>query len=230
MIALISDIHSNLPALEAVLKDIKRVSVEKIISLGDVAGYYPMVNECIELLRDNKVTNVMGNHDYYLLNNESCKRSKTVDQIIMLQRKVIKKDNLAWLAQSPMKIEYGHSSFVHGGWKRGFEEYLYRLDQTYFEKLNFRFFFAGHTHVQYLHRFDNGQTFCNPGSVGQPRDGNPCAAWALFDNEKVSLRRVPYDIAPIEKMTSLWGLDKRLTNSLLVGGRINGKIDKITVT
>ncbi|MCC2606119.1 metallophosphoesterase family protein [Planctobacterium marinum] len=230
MIALISDVHGNLPALEAVLEDIQRYPVKEIISLGDVVGYYPMINECIELLRAQNVSNVMGNHDYYLIHNESCKRSKTVDQLISFQSELIKNENLSWLSQSPLKIERENSSFVHGGWKRGFEEYLYRVDHAYFEKFDYRYFFAGHTHVQCLYQFENGQTFCNPGSVGQPRDGNPCSAWALFDNEKITLRRVPYDITPVKKSMAALGFDDKLTKHLHIGGRINGSIDKITVT
>ena len=66
MMAIISDIHGNFPALRAVMDEIERSGCEKIISLGDVAGYYCQINECIHLLRQKDVPNVMGNHDYYL--------------------------------------------------------------------------------------------------------------------------------------------------------------------
>ena len=72
MIAIISDVHGNYPALQAVLKDIDSRNCKTIISLGDVTGYYCMINECIEEFRCRKIVNLMGNHDSYLLGKEQC--------------------------------------------------------------------------------------------------------------------------------------------------------------
>ena len=69
MIAIISDIHGNYEALKTVLKKIKELNCHKIISLGDVVGYYNQPHLCIDLLMENNVTNILGNHDYYLLKN-----------------------------------------------------------------------------------------------------------------------------------------------------------------
>lgn len=230
MIALLSDIHGNLPALEAVLADIdQQKNTVRIISMGDIAGYYPMINECIKLLQDRQVANVMGNHDYYLVNNASCGRSSSADLLIAHQRKVITQANLQWLSESINELTIEDTSIVHGGWRRSFEEYIYKVNADYFSALPYKHFFAGHTHVQFIHQFDNGQVFCNPGSVGQPRDGNPMSAYALFDGKKVELRRVAYDIKQVEDQMLLHGFDYRLFEDLYGGRRIGGRVDKITV-
>lgn len=230
MIALISDVHSNLPALEAVLADIKRFDVDEIISLGDVAGYFPTINECIELMISHNITNIMGNHDSYLANGVECEHSHTVNSLICRQRQLIKKEHLEWLANSPTQICRGNSSFVHGGWHRGYEEYLYKLSPAYFEKLPYHFYFAGHTHVQCLHKFENGKVFCNPGSVGQPRDGNPSSAYALFHEGRIFLRRIKYDIEAIQKIITTANFPHHIGTYLDSGRRIDGKVDQITVS
>lgn len=230
MIALLSDIHGNLPALEAVLADIdQQKNVEQIISMGDIAGYYPMINECIEQLRFRQVINIMGNHDYYLVNNVSCGRSASVDELIAHQAKVITQANLQWLSKSVDELIIEDCSVVHGGWRRSLEEYIYKLNPDYFAALPYKTFFAGHTHVQYLHHFDNGQVFCNPGSIGQPRDGNPQSAYALFDGKNIILRRVEYDIDQTQQQMQALGFDRRLFENLSHGSRIGGRIDKITL-
>ena len=89
MIAVISDVHGNYPALMAVLKKIDELGCKKIISLGDVSGYYCMINECIEEFRKRGITNILGNHDYYILGFGECPRSYTVNKITEYQRKII---------------------------------------------------------------------------------------------------------------------------------------------
>ena len=72
MIAILSDIHGNFPALKAVFTDLETYSCKKIFSLGDVGGYYCMINECIEFLQEHNVQNIMGNHDFYLTAGHAC--------------------------------------------------------------------------------------------------------------------------------------------------------------
>ena len=74
LIAIVSDIHGNLPALEVVIEDIKKHDVEKIISLGDVSGYYPFINEVIDILKENNAINIIGNHDRYIIDNNTTVR------------------------------------------------------------------------------------------------------------------------------------------------------------
>lgn len=193
MIAIISDIHGNFPAFLAVADEVQKSGCERIVCLGDVAGYYCEINECIDLLRKRRVTNVMGNHDYYIVNNQPCPRSSSANVCLSYQRRHISPENLAWLSNSVPRIDSNAESFVHGGWKDPLDEYLTDMDKDYFRDEKARFFFSGHTHVQSLTSFGE-ICHCNPGSVGQPRDNNPRAAFALFDGEKIYLKRVHYDI------------------------------------
>ncbi|WP_209423696.1 metallophosphoesterase family protein [Melaminivora jejuensis] len=89
MIALLSDIHSNLPALQAVLTDAKDNGCDEFISLGDVVGYGAQPGECIDLLRECGAVNVLGNHDSYLIGRQKCSRSKVVAGIIEYQRNIV---------------------------------------------------------------------------------------------------------------------------------------------
>src|SRR2546425_4030926 len=89
MIAIISDTHGNYPALEAVLRDVAREQCEAVYSLGDVAGYYCMLNECVEALRERNIPNVMGNHDKYLSSAAECPRSLAATRCIAFQRSIV---------------------------------------------------------------------------------------------------------------------------------------------
>lgn len=226
MIAIISDIHGNYPALQAVLADIDGRGCDQVISLGDVAGYYCLINECIETLRNRGITNLLGNHDNYLTTGESCPRSHSANRCLEYQRKVISQENLAFLRQSPTDLKLGDIRLVHGGWRDPLDEYLLRIERSYFEGLSGRFFFSGHTHVQALVSLGE-KTYCNPGSVGQPRDGNPRAAYALFDGEDVTLVRVAYDVDAIAMAMRNAGFSERLYDNLYSGTRIGGELTRL---
>ncbi len=219
MIAIISDVHGNLPALQAVMAEIEMRGCERIISLGDVAGYYCQVNECIELLRDKQVINILGNHDYYLVRNEQCPRSNSANDMLEYQRSVITKGNLEWLNSSVLRLDHSMTSFVHGGWLDPLDEYLTSVSEDYFKNEGAKYFFSGHTHVQSLKLMDK-ICYCNPGSVGQPRDSNPKAAFAFFDGEKNYLRRVYYDIDMIAVAMERCGFSSYYYEGLYTGSRI----------
>jgi predicted phosphodiesterase len=227
MIAIISDVHGNLAALRACLERIDGVGVEEIISLGDVAGYYPQLNECSELLRERAVPNVLGNHDFYLISGESCGRSTTADEMVRWQREHVRADNLAWLAASLPGIERTGISMVHGGWRDPVDEYMYRISDAYFAERPQRWFFSGHTHVQGVVQLPSGKVYCNPGSVGQPRDGDPRAAFALFDGETIQLERVLYDVEATVAATLAAGFPLRSAENLRSGTRIGGRVDAL---
>lgn len=219
MIALIADIHGNFPALRAVLDEIKRAGASFIFSLGDVAGYYSMINECIELLIANQVTNVMGNHDYYLLAGMKCARSSIVNECIEYQRSVINPKYLSWLEYSPSLLKLDEMQLVHGGWRDSLEEYIYTVNDRYFEGIEGRYFFSGHTHIQCVHNFGE-KGYCNPGSVGQPRDGDPRAAFALFDDGRIDPVRVGYDVDEVATHMKNSGFDKYYCSNLYSGEKI----------
>lgn len=225
MIAIISDIHGNFPALRAVMAKIEMSGYERIISLGDVAGYYCQVNECIDLLRQKNVINIMGNHDYYIVNNQPCPRSNAANDCLNYQRRHITLKNLEWLKNSVQKIDRNMESFVHGGWKDTLDEYLTDVKEDYFKDEKGKYFFSGHTHIQSL-KLLGKICHCNPGSVGQPRDNNPKAAFALFDGEKVYLKRVDYDIDKIAIAMESCGFNSYFYEGLYTGVKI-GAIKQI---
>jgi len=227
MIAIIADIHGNYPALKAVMSDIEKYDVERIYSLGDVAGYYSMINECIHMLIECNVTNILGNHDDYLIRGGHCPRSESANKCIAFQKKVIEKEPLSWLRKSPEKIDFAGVSMVHGGWNDYLDEYMYCVKEEYFADKIGKFFFSGHTHVQTLKSFDS-KTYCNPGSVGQPRDGDPRAGYALFDGKAIILKRIEYNIQEIADNMAEQGFGEYFFRDLFTGSRIGGTIDTMT--
>ena len=231
LIAILSDIHGNLPALESVLEDMSQYDITQVISLGDVSGYYPSINEVIELLREHNAINLIGNHDRYIIDNTECPRSTSANFCLTYQKSVITDANRAWLAQSSASLIIGEASFVHGGWDDPEDEYLYKINTSYFERFNEKFFFCGHTHVQKHVQFENGKCFTNPGSVGQPRDGINTAAYCLFDEKKgkVHLKRVAYNIDQTANKMKMLGFEEKFYSNLYEGARIGGNIDFIEV-
>ena len=228
MIALISDIHGNFPALQAVLREIDRLRCETIISLGDVAGYYCMLNECIRELKARKIVNLLGNHDDYLISGKGCPRSRSASRCLAFQDNSLTAEHRQWLSGSPLSLVHGEATMVHGGWVDPLDEYLYELRPDYFAARPGRYFFSGHTHVQAFHVI-GGKFYCNPGSVGQPRDGDPRAAFALWEGTEVSLRRVEYDIDWMSREMREAGFEPRYYENLLRGTRIGGGTSAIRV-
>ena len=201
-LAIISDIHGNYPALKEVLNDIDKAGTQVIICLGDIAGYYCQVNECIDLLRERGIHCLLGNHDYYMISGTCCE-SKTVKICIDYQRTIIREDNLDWLKSLEPEYDTDEISFRHAGWNDAVEERVSTFDFTWVRAYSQKLFLSGHTHIQGIQKDDESdKLYCNPGSVGQPRDDDPRAAYAIIDSEgRVELRRVRYDIdAIVEKM------------------------------
>jgi predicted phosphodiesterase len=227
--AILSDIHGNLSALESILSDMEQYPVERIISLGDVSGYYPFINEVIEILRSRQVRNLIGNHDRYIIDDTDCPRSASANLALTYQRSVITAQNRAWLAQSIPSLIEGSASYVHGGWDDPEDEYLYKITPSYFERFSQKYFFCGHTHVQKHIDLGNGQFFTNPGSVGQPRDGITAAAYCLFEEKtgEVLLRRVDYDIDRVAQKMKALGFEEKFYSNLYAGSRIGGRTDEI---
>ena len=219
MTGFISDIHGNYPALSAVIDVLEKKGVGEIYSLGDVAGYYPMINECINLLAAHSVKNILGNHDNYLVNNIECSRSVTVNSSILYQRGIITPENLTWLSASGMFYHYPSFFSVHGGLNDYLEEYTEIPDFSGFP-VGVSLFLCGHTHKQ-LYAEKDGRRFCNPGSVGQPRDNDPRAAFAILqDNGEIELCRTEYDINKTAEAAKNAGFKKRVYCGLFTGSSI----------
>ena len=215
--ALISDIHGNFEALKAVLKEIDRLKVDRIFCVGDVVGYYSQVNDCCQELRERDVPCVMGNHDWYMAGGGFCPRSKSVNDCLEYQRKIIDPGHLEWLRSFPVERRIGDIHLVHGGWTDPIDEYL---DPTpeYFARVEGQKFVSGHTHVQMIKRFED-KIYCNPGSVGQPRDGDPRAAFALVEFGEFSLHRVEYDMQKVFDLMDRAGFNDYYYGGLKTGAR-----------
>ncbi len=198
MIAILSDIHGNYVALEQVLKAVDEMGITDIYCLGDVVGYYPQVNEVCDELRRRNVKCLTGNHDWYMLADSFCARSQTVNDTLAYQKKVISKANLDWLKSLPAHLEYEGLSMVHGGWTDPIDEYV-EPSHEYFQKVGGKYFASGHKHVQRLEDYGD-KVYCNPGSVGQPRDGDNRAAFATWDGSKFELHRVAYDFDKVGEL------------------------------
>jgi putative phosphoesterase len=214
-IGFISDIHGNYEALKMVLSELDKMNISKIYCLGDVVGYYTQINECCEELISRNIPCIMGNHDWYMAGGGFCPRSKSVNDCLVYQRKIITQQNIEWLRNFPVQRFASTIHMVHGGWADPIDEYLLEPNADYFSKIEGQIFVSGHTHIQSLHKF-NDKIYCNPGSVGQPRDGDPRAAFAVYDDE-ITLHRVEYDM---QKVFSL--MDKAGFNDYYYGGLLTG--------
>ena len=220
-LGVISDIHGNFPALQAVMEELEAMQCDKILCLGDVSGYYAQINECIDLLRQKQVITLKGNHDSYLLGESMCPRSNSVNRCIAYQKNVITADNLRWIASLSPKLQWGNLCAVHGGWNDPLDEYVSQFD---FEKITpqypqCRIFLSGHTHIPALQR-QNNIVYLNPGAVGQPRNYDACAAFAVIDNGAASLHRVAYDIDETALHMRLAGFDEYFYKNLYYGCKI----------
>lgn len=215
-IGLISDIHGNHPALRAVLERLDALGVDAVYCLGDVVGYYTQVNECCDAVRARNIPCVMGNHDWYLASGGYCLRSKSVRDCLTHQRAVVTPENLAWLKGLPVHIEAHGLSLLHGGWSDPIDEYLREPDEGYFAPMPGRFFASGHTHVQVVRQYGD-KCYCNPGSVGQPRDGDPRAAFAVFEDGRFTPHRVEYDTAEVFALMDRAGYNDYYYGCLVTG-------------
>jgi putative phosphoesterase len=220
-IGLISDIHGNYEALRAVLAELDRMNVSRVVCLGDVVGYYSQVNECCDELRARGIASVMGNHDWYLASGGSCPRSKSVNDCLVYLRKVVTAENVEWLRGLPVHLRIGDLQVVHGGWSDPIDEYL-KWTEEYFADVPGTRFASGHTHVPVIHS-SGGKTYCNPGSVGQPRDHDPRASFATYDGE-FTLHRVAYDMQPVFDLMEKAGFSDYYYGSLKTGAPRLGRL------
>lgn len=216
-IAFISDIHGNYEALKAVFSEIDRLGISDVYCAGDIVGYYSQINECCNELRQRGIPSVMGNHDWYMAGGGFCPRSKSVNDCLVYLRSVIDIENLNWLKSLPVQMQIGQIKMVHGGWADPLDEYL-KPTQEYFEQVEGELFVSGHTHVQMLKNFGS-KIYCNPGSVGQPRDGDPRAAFAVFDGLNFELHRVEYDMQKVFDLMEAAGFNDYYYGGLKTGSK-----------
>lgn len=221
MIALISDIHGNYTALRKVLAKIDSLGITEIYCLGDVVGYYTEINECCDELRRRNVRSLMGNHDWYMASDGFCPRSNSANDCLKYQRTIISQENLAWLRTLPVFMKVGELFMVHGGWGDPIDEYVNPTEE-YFSRVGGTYFASGHTHRQIACSFGD-KHYCNPGSVGQPRDNDPRAAFATFDGKEFQLYRVEYDMSSVGELMEKAGFSDYYYDCLKTGARTLGR-------
>ena len=222
-LAVISDIHGNYPALKSVLRRIDELGIRDIICLGDVVGYYCQINECIDELRSRGIHTLLGNHDYYMISGTCCD-SKTVKMCIDYQKTIIREDNYEWLKTLMPSYDTEVVSFRHGGWKDAVEERIIDFDFTVVSSFKQKFYFSGHTHKQNI-QVDkkSGKIFCNPGSVGQPRDDDPRSSFViLLPDGEIKTYRVGYDIDDIVKKMKEANQGEWIWKGLYTGEKVGG--------
>jgi Predicted phosphoesterase len=198
-LGVVSDVHGNRVALDAVLADMP--SVDRVICAGDVVGYNPWPAECVAWAREESVPTVMGNHDRAVASDTAFRFNSMAAAGVDHAREQLGGDALDWLADRPDRrsVADGRVRIVHGH-PDDVDHYTYpaEFDPALLAAADGpAALVVGHTHVQHHERHDEG-TVLNPGSVGQPRDGDPRAAYAVLDLSEfppaVEERRVAYDV------------------------------------
>ena len=238
-IAVISDVHGNLVALDAVLRAIDEQPVDELWCLGDVVGYGPRPNECVDQIRTRAHTSLAGNHDLVVTGAIALDVfASDAGAAVRWTRAVIRDEPLAYLRTLEPQgkregIELYHGSIRNPVWEYVIDNHTaavcLELQQT-------RVALIGHSHVALMYGYADDEFFgrlapggsmldlrqgpylLNPGSVGQPRDGDPRACYTIIDDDMVRFRRVEYPMdQTIRKIYEIPELDNFLGDRLRDG-------------
>ncbi|WP_435359938.1 metallophosphoesterase family protein [Haloarchaeobius sp. DFWS5] len=210
----ISDIHGNSVALDAVLADMP--PVDGLLCAGDVVGYGPDPAACVETLMERDVPTVMGNHDRAVARDTDFAFNELAQAGISYTREHLRDRHISWLGHLPDERREcdGYVKLVHG---HPDDPDRYTRPHEFAPNLlrGEAVLILGHTHVQHTEKFDEGIVM-NPGSVGQPRDGDPRAAYSVLDMDagEVEECRVEYDIESVQAAIRDAGLPERLATRL----------------
>ena len=241
-IAVLSDIHANLPALEAVRADLP--DVDQVWVLGDIVGYGPQPNEVITALQEMGARTVLGNHDGAAIGCvDAAYFNPDARTAIEWTATEVDDNSRAYLATMPEVRRDGDLTAVHGSPRDPIWEYITSrgVAAANLEHFDTRLCLFGHTHLPIVYRvagddveavpgmpgeavhLDGARALLNPGSVGQPRDGLPDAAYAVLETSQDSaddvmlFRRVRYDIDRTQRLMRERGLPARLVERLRYG-------------
>lgn len=225
LLGMIADVHSNLLALEAVLAELGRLGPERVLCAGDLVGYNAFPNEVIGLFREHRVESILGNHDRAVLTGITEDMSENAARAVEWTRERITEASRAYLEKLPRRLELsvgGRKLLVVHGSPRDDDEYVLPLPEDLwpFGDVGADVLIMAHTHVQWTARFDRPDILVmNPGSVGQPRDMDPRAAFATLDtgDMAVKLHRAEYDIAGTARSVVAGGLPPWLAQRLYLG-------------
>jgi len=243
-IAVISDVHANLAALQAVLDDIDAIAPGATLwHAGDIVGYNAEPNEVVALLRERGAVGVMGNHDAAVLGELPMDWFHSdAAEAVRWTAKRLTPESASWLHALPRISEMGAATLTHGSPRKPLEEYVNSpvIAAENLFALSTPVLFHGHTHIPAYWTLRNGQAvtvvidgraqpllspaLINVGSVGQPRDGDVRASWVLWDRSDdgfatgalgtLTWRRVSYDIARTQSLVRAAGLPDRLAARL----------------
>jgi predicted phosphodiesterase len=239
-ILVLSDIHSNHAALQSVLDDSKG-EWEMIWCLGDLVGYGPDPDECIDAIREHDHIALSGNHDWAVLDRLDIRSfNRDAQAAILWTQSSLSDMNLAYLASLPSITIESSFTLAHASPRQPVWEYVLdtEIAASNFKEFHTPYCFVGHTHVPmvyeqvdensaewftplYGHRLELGSTrlIINPGSVGQPRDYDPRSAYGLLDLDDLTweFRRVSYDVELTQTRMAENGLPSRLISRLSQG-------------
>jgi putative phosphoesterase len=194
-VALLADIHANQPALEAVLADLP--PVDQTVCLGDIVGYNPMPSACVELVREHADVVVQGNHDRLVETPLRMAGNRMARAGLEYARDALTSAQRTWLRDLPERATIDENYLAVHSHPTRRDTYVFPDDAAELVGASgdYEGVLLGHTHVQDVSAVD-GTVVVNPGSVGQPRDGDRRAAYALLDTESgdISPRRTHYDV------------------------------------
>ena len=227
-VIVLSDIHSNLDALQAVTSNLPKY--DELWCLGDIVGYGPQPNEVIERLQQLKPTvTLMGNHDQAVITGHVEGFSSHAAKAVKWTKQVIEAARLNYLAtlkpSAKLEREGKTVALFHGSPRDPLNEYIFPgFQETFGRELvgmsEANIVLLGHTHVPMLYTFGSG-LLANPGSVGQPRDGDPRASFAVLTVTESGIafevRRVEYDVRPVADRIIKSGLPRFLAERLYMG-------------
>ncbi len=248
-IALISDIHGNVDALNVVMADIESRGIDKVVCLGDTVGYGPNPRECLDVVMARCEWALMGNHDFAVLYEPTSFNTSAESAAFWTRRELetepddeLRARRWRYLGGLSVRQRYADAQWFHASPRRPINEYIFPDDvftaptkmTQIFERVECHCF-VGHTHVpgvftsepdfyqpselSGMYRLTPGdKCIVNPGSVGQPRDRDPRASYAILDGDRVEFIRLEYDVqAVIEKVKQASGLSDFLGLRLLDG-------------
>jgi predicted phosphodiesterase len=241
---IISDLHSNLEALSAVMAMVKRKRFDRVLVLGDLVGYGANPNQTIEIIRRLKQAVVIrGNHDKVASGLESGENfNRAAMQSAHWTRNKLTADNRSYLSRLPQgPVMVDGEIVVSHGTPLDEDAYIFSDYDAYevFQAFEFKICFFGHTHLPVIYAVSNQRLYTfrpngdrvrielvqgykymiNPGSVGQPRDKNPLASFAIYDSESrsITFKRVEYSIPKAQDKILKAGLPQSLANRLAIG-------------
>jgi len=239
-LGVISDIHANLEALEAVLCALREKGATRFACCGDIVGYGPDPNRCVQIIRGLSCDSVAGNHDYGVTGKIPLTGfNSTANRAALWTQPVLTESNRSYIENLPLTVQAGSLFIVHSSpsapdaW-----EYVLTVREAASEMEHYRagICLVGHSHQPFcaerrpgrparlvredsFHILPDAKYFINAGSVGQPRDGDPRACCMLYDDDEQVMMylRVPYDIPAVQARIRAAGLPEYLASRLESG-------------